>query len=246
MSFEKIKHVFILLFSLGLFVTSSAQIQYSMDNSRNENSWFVGVNTGVTIYYGTIGVFNYDPILKIKEESKFAFGITAGKSLNRYLSAQAYFTSGGLKATNNERGIRYNASLTNYGVQFLVNFSSIFGDTDYIPIFSVYGIVGGGSASTKPVLYSIEEKGDAIPIDSLNYATKISTLEFNIGLGASYEIFNQIDALIELDYHYTMSDELDLTSEDEKDNFMYIKAGVRYRFGFTETKRSSAFGRRRR
>ena len=136
--------------------------------------------------------------------------------------------------------------MTNYGGQFLVNFSSIFGDTDYIPIFSLYGILGGGFASTKPVLYSIEEEGDGIPIDSLNYATKVSTLEFNIGLGASYEIFNQIDALVELDYHYTMSDELDLTAEGGKDNFMYIKAGIRYRFGFAGTKGSSAFGRRRR
>ncbi|NPD45157.1 MULTISPECIES: outer membrane beta-barrel protein [unclassified Lentimicrobium] len=242
----KIKYSLLALFLLGIYISSNAQMKFRQDNSRNENSWFIDVNTGVTSFYGTLGVFNYDPILKIKEESKFAFGITAGKSFNKYLSARAYFTSGGFKATNNERGIRYDASLTNYGGQFLINFSSIFGDTDYIPIFSVYGIVGVGLASTKPILYSIEEEGYGTPIDSLNYATKVSTLEFNIGLGVSYEIFNQIDILVELDYHYGMSDELDLTTDGGKDNFMYLKAGLRYRFGFADTKGSSAFGRRRR
>lgn len=240
------KYSLLILFLLGIHISSNAQMKFRQDNSRNENSWFAGVNTGVTSYYGTLGVFNYDPILKIQEESKFAFGLTAGKSLNRYLSARAYITLGGFKAKNNEKGISYDAKLTNYGGQFLVNFSSIFGDTDYIPIFSVYGIVGGGFANSKPVLYSIEEEGDDIPIDSLNYTTKISTLEFNIGLGASYEVFNQMDVLVELDYHYTMSDELDLTAEGGKDNFMYIKVGARYRFGFAGTKGSSAFGRRRR
>lgn len=246
MQLNIIKYSLIILFSLGIYLISNAQMKFRQDNSRNENSWFVGVNAGVTSYYGTLGVFNYDPILKIKEESKFAFGITAGKSLNKYLSARAYFTSGGFKATNNERGVRYDAKLTNYGGQFLVNFSSIFGHTDYIPIFSIYGIAGVGFASTKPILYSIEEDGEDIAIDSINYTTKVSTLEFNIGIGASYEIFNQIDALVELDYHYGMSDELDLTSEGGKDNFMYIKAGFRYRFGFSGTKGSSAFGQRRR
>lgn len=242
----KIKYSLLVLFSLGIHLISSAQMKFRQDNSRNENSWFVGINAGVTSYYGTLGVFNYDPILKIKEESKFAFGLTAGKSLNRYLSARAYFIMGGFKAQNNERGISYDAKLTNYGGQFLINFSSIFGDTDYIPVFSLYGLVGGGFANTKPILYSIEEEGEGIPIDSLNYATSVSTLEFNIGLGASYEIFNQIDVLVELDYHFGMSDELDLTAEGGKDKFMYLKAGLRYRFGFSGTKGSSAFGRRRR
>jgi len=242
----KIKYSLLILFSVGIYLSSNAQMKFRQDNSRNENSWFVGVNTGVTSYYGTLGVFNYDPILKIREESKFALGLTAGKSFNKYLSVRAYYTSGGFKATNNERGIKFDASLTNYGGQFLVNVSSIFGDTDYIPIFSVYGIAGAGFVSTKPILYTIEEEGDGIPIDSLNYATKVSALEFNIGLGASYEISNQIDVLVELNYHYGTSDELDLTSEGGKDNFMYLKAGFRYRFGFAGTKGSSAFGRRRR
>ena len=240
------KYWLIFLLSVGLFLNSMAQMKYRLDNSRNENSWFVGMNAGITTYYGTLGVFNYDPILKIQKESKFAFGIVAGKSLNRYLSAQAYFTSGGFQALNNEKKIKYDASLTNYGGQFLINFSSIFGNTDYIPVFSIYGIAGGGFASTKPILYSIEDEDEGQPIDSLNYATKVSSLEFNIGLGTSYEIFNQIDILAELTYHFTMSDELDLTAEGGKDNFMYIKAGARYRFGFGGTKGSSVFGRRRR
>lgn len=242
------KKLFItLILFVFLVVSGKTQIRYQLDKSRNETSWFVGFNAGITSYYGSLAVFNRDPLLKFKKESKFAFGINAGKSFNRFFGARAYFTRGGLQAENGELQMLYDAKLTSYGGQLIIQLASLIGRIDYVPDYAFYGILGFGMVNSKPQILTIPTEDDPIsqPIDSMNYATQISSSDFNIGIGGSYEVFNQIDAYIELSYHLSFSEELDLFPGDGKDHFLHLSIGAIYRFGFAGHKKSSAFSRRR-
>lgn len=233
---------------LVLFLVNGiAQINYQFDKSRNETSWYAGLNAGVTSYYGNIAMYNRDPLLKIKKESKFAYGIVAGKSFSRFVGARAYFTKGGLQAENGDLQIHYDAKLTSYGGQLIVQFATLIGRLDYVPDYALYGIVGFGLVNTKPVISTIPTEKDPVsqPIDSMNYATQISSSEFNLGLGGSYEIFNQVDANIEISYHMSFSEELDLMPGSGKDHYLYLSIGAIYRFGFIGQRNTSPFSRRR-
>lgn len=239
----KVRRILLIIFFAFAFILANAQMSYQLDKSRNERSWFTSINAGYTSYYGNLAVYNYDPILKLKKESKFAIGLTAGKSFNQFFSARFYFTMGGLKAYNNERLIRMDAKMNNYGVQLMVNFTTVITQMDYVPDFYFYGIGGAGMAATKPVIYNIP---DDLPLDSLNIATIASAFELNAGLGLSYNLLRNFDVNVELIYHYSLSSELDLISEAKKDSFMHLNGGITYRFGFPGNKGSSAFSRRRR
>jgi len=227
-------------------IQSKAQMGYQLHKSRNESSWFIGVNAGLTSYNGDLARYNFDPIYKYKEESKFAISLNIGKSLNRYFSARAFYTSGGLKAFNNPKSIRYDAKLNVFGLQILANFNTLISQLEYVPDFYIYGIGGIASVSTKPMLYYISNDSlNNTTIDSLNYTTKISSFDLNAGLGISYTILRNFDAYAELVYHYTMSDELDLVTESKKDKFFHTLIGIRYRFAFAGNKGTSIFERKR-
>lgn len=227
---------------------SEAQMRYQLHKSRNETSWFVGLNLGMTSYYGNLAVFNRDPLLKFQKESKFAFGFVAGKSFNRFIGARAYFTYGGLKAENNDLQVIYDAKLTSFGGQFIIQFATLIGRMDYVPDYALYGITGVGMLSTKPEILSIptEDMPNSVPIDSLNYSSQVSSFDFNIGLGGSYEIFNQVDINAEISYHMSFSEELDLCPGSGNDNFLHLSLGAIYRFGFQGHRNTSGFGRKRR
>jgi hypothetical protein len=235
--------IFVFLFSLN----SKAQLRYQLNKSRNETSWFAGINGGITSYYGNLAVFNRDPLLKIQEESKVAFGFTVGKSINKFLGARVFFTKGGLKAKNNEQKILYDAKLNSYGGQFLIQLYTLIGRMDYVPDYAIYGIVGFGMISAKPILSTIptDDEPTSVPIDSLNYTNQLSSFDFNIGLGGSYAIFNQIDLNLELCYHLGFSDELDLMVSGKNDKFLHISLGAIYRFGFAGHKNTAGFRRTR-
>ena len=236
----------ILLFAFAVLY-SEAQLSYQLHKSRNENSWFISGSLGLTSYLGDLARFNFDPIYKYKEESKFAFTLAAGKSFNQIYSARAFFLSGGLKAYDNPHLIRYDAKLTSYGLQFLINFNTLIGKMNYVPDVFIYGIAGAGSTSTKPMVYHISNDSiNNTPIDSLNYAENISTFDVNFGLGVNLSILRNFDAFAEIVYHYTMSDELDLVVGEKKDAFFHTLVGIRYRFAFAGNKGSSIFGRKRR
>jgi len=243
----KYRNLFITLLLVLFVLNGKAQISYQLDKSRNETSWFAGLNAGVTSYYGSLAVFNRDPLLKMNKESKFAYGIVAGKSFNRFAGARAYFTMGGLQAENGDLQILYDAQLTSYGGQVIIQFATLIGRMDYVPDYALYGIVGFGMVNVKPEISTIPTEDDPVsqPIDSMNYTNQISSSDFNLGLGGSYEIFNQVDANIEISYHMSFSEELDLTPGDGKDHFLHLSIGAIYRFGFRGHRNTSAFSRRR-
>mgnify|MGYP005838517733 CR=1 FL=1 len=244
-----LKKLILTFVMLILFLSNAmTQIRYQLDKSRNETSWFAGINAGMTSFYGSLAVFNRDPLLKLQKESKFAFGLVAGKSFNRFLGARVYYISGGFKAQNNDLQVIYNANLNSYGGQFIIQFATLIGRMDYVPDYALYGIAGLGMLSVKPELLTIptENEPSSIPIDTLNYSSQISTFDFNIGLGGSYEIFNQVDVNVEIIYHMSFSEELDLSPGDSKDNFLYLSFGAIYRFGFQGERNTAGFGRKRR
>jgi len=237
----------LILFFAFSFFRGEAQISYQLHKSRNETSWFVSGHIGMTSYLGDIARYGSDPIYKFKEESKIAYGLFIGKSFNQKFSGRLYFNIGGLKAYNNELSIRYDASMMTFGLQFMVNFYTLIAKMDYVPDFYIYGIAGAGSIMTKPVLYHINSDSlDITPIDKLNYAEKINSFEINGGLGVNMTILRNFDAFAELVYHYTMTDELDLTVDEKNDKYFQTLIGIRYRFAFAGNKGSSAFSRKRR
>ncbi len=245
MKYFGLKRGLLILFVILLVFESHAQLQLQLHKSRNENSWFVDANAGFNNYYGTLGIYNYDPILKLKKESHLALGINLGKSFNYVLSGRAFYNYAGLRAYNNELRLRFESKMHNVGGQFLINFSSWIGGISYVPDFTVYGIAGAGLVFASPNLYTIPDESTETSDDILIKSESVMAFELNAGIGLSYMIFHRFDAIMELAYHYSMSDELDLVSEGGKDKFLYLKAGLRYRFAFPGIKNTRAFGRKR-
>lgn len=249
MRIRNIKWVFLILFFAFAINQTDAQMSYQLHKSRNESSWFGSASVGITSYIGDLARFNFDPIYKAQEESKFAMNFTAGKSFNHIYSAQAYYTIAGLKAYNNPQAIRYDAKLTSYGIQFLVNFNTLIGRMDYVPDIYIYGIIGAGMVQSKPVLYHISTDtiniNDA-PIKEMNYTEKVSSTDLNFGLGLNYSALRNFDAYIEMNYHLLLSDEIDLVVLEKRDKYFHTQIGVRYRFAFAGNKGTSIFGRKRR
>ncbi len=244
MRYFGVKRVFLLLF-LFLALHLHAQMHLQLHKSRNEKSWFVDGCAGFSMYYGSLGFYNYDPIEKLKKESHYSLGINLGKSLNYITSVRAYYNFTGLKAYNIERKIRLDSKMHNFGGQFLINISSWIGGISYVPDFTIYGIAGAGVALTKPSLYYLSTDTTDLAHNTLLKSGSAMAFEINAGMGISYQVFHRFDALLELAYHFSFSDELDISADGGKDKILYLKAGIRYRFGFPGIKSTKAFGRNR-
>lgn len=90
-----------------------------------QSGWYLGANAGIASYFGDISFYDLDPVNKIRHESRFVSGLTAGKSLNQWIDLEMNFYHGGLSGSNHNNDLYFTGNFTEMTLNGHISLSRI-------------------------------------------------------------------------------------------------------------------------
>lgn len=129
-------------FCLCLFLLPAitrAQLFYDF-----QSGWYLGANAGIASYFGDLSFYDLDPVNKIRHESRFVAGLTAGKSLNQWIDLEMNFDHGGMKGSNQNNDLSFTGNFTELTLNGIISLSRIISNQAY-QRFQVCLSLGAGS-----------------------------------------------------------------------------------------------------
>ncbi|KAF5070174.1 hypothetical protein DSECCO2_225040 [anaerobic digester metagenome] len=131
-----------IVFCLCLFLLPAiARAQLFYDFQRG---WYLGATAGIASYFGDLSLFDLDPVNKIRHESRFVAGLTAGKSLNQWTDLEVNFYHGGLKGSNQNNDLVFTGNFTELTLNGHISLSRII-SKQANQRFQIYLSLGAGS-----------------------------------------------------------------------------------------------------
>jgi hypothetical protein len=201
--------------------------------------WSVGFNVGPSLFYGDVAE-NVNPFKKKWQEYALGYSLNFSKQIIKPLSIN--ITGTNTKLT----GIREHFKggyLANQKFNANLYIFSINAQIDFLPFlnlksnkFNFYGLGGVG------FIYYRSLKRNLITdkyISSVGYSdnglkkTKMAqTLNYNYGIGFSYNINRHFDVNLNIVYNYSTTDKLDANVgiTEKKDVYSFTTAGISYKF----------------
>lgn len=90
-----LKYTSIFVVLLCLFNSPVQAQHYKM-----RENWYFGSQLSIVSFFGDLSVHDFDPVRKLTEESDFAWGFLAGKSINRLIDTRIYYNHGHMRGSN--------------------------------------------------------------------------------------------------------------------------------------------------
>ena len=236
--------------------------EHSSENLMGlKQGWFVGIDGGVTLFYGDVALYNNFP--KAKDFRK-SFGNTinifGGKKFKFGLAAEAQVFKGTLKGEKQADLLyrRYfKADIMGYSVSAKYNLSQLLfrdkNDRSFFNRVSIYLTVGGGQIFFRSRLYKLALNNQwylenvsgfsANGIDSAGIASagglvadKAKTLNAIIipaGGKINFKLNQKTNIVLDLSYVTCFSDKVDSWSRNwsHKDRYLSAGLGLVYNFG---------------
>ena len=195
--------------------------------------WDVGLNLGITQFYGDVSSHNY--FQKLSGESRIGVRIYAKKMFSPAIGAGVSLFSTGLqsiKDRNKGQVVSYNlaGNFDDLTVFAYANLNNLFGNYNSNRRFSVFGTLGVGvstwnTALTNNITGAIARSGTSDGIRK--YANK--ALCIPIGAGLDYKIDSHWAVHAGGTFTTVLSDDLDLWHDGSKyDQLFYTHVGVTY------------------
>jgi hypothetical protein len=242
--------------------SSFDNLEHSTENLMSiKQGWFIGVDGGVTLFYGDVSLYNKFP--KTKDFSKSAgniINIFGGKKFKFGLSAEANVFKGTLKGEKQaDRLYRryFNADIMGYSVSAKYNLSQLLfrdkNDRVFFNRLSVYLTVGGGQIFFRSRLYKLANNNlwylenvsgfSATGIDSAGISTAgglvadkaktISAIIVPVGGKLNFKLNQKTNLVLDISYVTCFTDKLDSWTRNwtHKDRYLSAGLGLVHNFG---------------
>ncbi len=236
--------------------------EHSSENLMGiKQGWFVGMDGGVTLFYGDVALYNNFP--KSKDYGKSfgnAINIFGGKKFKFGLAAEAQVFKGTLKGEKQADMLyrRYfKADIMGYSVSAKYNLSQLLfrnkNDRSFFNRVSVYLTVGGGQIFFRSRLYKLALNNQwylenvsgfsANGIDSAGIAAAgglvadkaktVSAIIVPVGGKINFKLNQKTNVVLDMSYVTCFTDKIDSWSRSwsHKDRYLSVGLGLVYNFG---------------
>jgi hypothetical protein len=267
-SFSRVLSVFIFssLISFGqddqIKKSSYENPEHSSENLMGlKQGWFVGIDGGVTLFYGDVALYNHFP--KAKDYRKSfgnSFNIFGGKKFKFGLAAEAQVFKGTLKGEKQADLLyrRYfKADILGYSLSAKYNLSQLLfrnkNDRSFFNRLSVYLTAGGGQVFFRSRLYKLALNDQwylenvsgfsATGIDSAGIgmagglvaekAKTLSAIIVPVGGKINFKLNQKTNVVLDISYVTCFTDKIDSWSRNwtHKDRYLNVGLGLVYNFG---------------
>jgi len=216
--------------------------------------WSVGINGGLTNFYGDIRQYDWAPILKTeagKSHSELGFGVQGNlsRSLSNVFGLRGsimYGTLAGMKRVNSKSSSYFTSKLIQYDLSLNVNVSNMFyTDKAKQRKLTIYAFGGVGLMHFRTLRKSLktDEFVASQGYQNKGAETKEMTTEtvFPVGAGAKIRLSKSLDLTLEGTLFNVNSDKLDakIGNSFKKDKYLYTSLGLAFKFGKKGAEESS-------
>ena len=222
----------ITLISLAIFLLSLGS---SAQNSGFIKDFSVRISPGIVSFYGDLSATTFNPIARIRDNSKMGFSIAAIKEFNPIIGVQAQYTAGNLYSTNDLENLYFNGSLSEFSVTGKFTPLGFFPDLRNRFNLQPYLTFGLGSLGYRNCKRFIDTDNISPPcygydVDGETLKSRENGLVLPLGLGLSIPINKNLAIDIDQTYRFTNTDLLDGTMSSSNNNDWYSLASIGLRF----------------
>lgn len=200
------------------------------------HSWFIGVNTGLTPFWGDLSVNDKSIFSKLSEESSIAFGFTVGKQMGPYFNIHGNFVSGKLTGSRPYSDIYFETSFYEESIELDLNVGNLVAGGKSDSPFHYYITAGLGMMDYRVISRKIST--DEF-IDAYGYVSegnvkskRVKELIFPLGIKVDYQFDKNWAACVAYASREMDTDKLDATigSTGISDRYSYLNVGLSYTF----------------
>lgn len=138
-----------------LMIGTSAGKVFAQNYRFNEN-WFLGPQVNVVSFFGDLSVHDFNPTRKLNAESDFAWGVLAGKSVNKYLDIRIAANQGHMRGSNPDINMYFDNTFIESNLELAVSITRLIKPKKK-PEFEVKVITGIGFISYRSIKYNLTD-----------------------------------------------------------------------------------------
>ncbi len=230
---------FTLILVLVLFGTLSAfsQKQDTVASGSFWKNWKVELNSGTMFFYGDIAE---NKVIPYPRDWSLGYGVSLTKFIAPNWGIRANFLNGNLSGQKKSTNSYFQTSVMEGSLQATYNVASLFWNPAIDYRYRLYGILGGGFVNYSAERFE-EGTGNKLPNqteDPLNTNGRTTEGNLSAGLGADFNLTDDLHLVVETSFFGLNSDNLDgyIGSTGKKDVFQYTSLGFGYTFDFKSDK----------
>lgn len=207
--------------------------------------WSIGLNGGITQFYGDLRQYNWAPVIKNNNSSRpevgFGFQGNLSRSFNHIFGLRGNLSLGnlaGMKRASGGNTRYFRTNFVQYDLVLTANISNMFySDMTKDRPFTIYGFGGVGLMHFRSLVKKTSNDEFVASQGYKNRGTEkkefTSETVFPIGGGIRYKLSKSLALTAEGTMFNTISDKLDATvrANTAKDRFFLGTVGVVYKFG---------------
>jgi hypothetical protein len=109
--------------ALIIFIVCLVSGQILGQPYRMRENWYFGSQFSIVSFLGDLSVYDFNPVRKLTEESDFAWGLMAGKSVNRLIDTRIYYYNGHMRGSNQDLDMYFSNDFNEFSVGATINLS---------------------------------------------------------------------------------------------------------------------------
>lgn len=125
-------------------------------NYRFKENWYLGPQVNVVSFFGDLSVHDFNPARKLNAESDFAWGVVAGKSVNKFLDIRITANQGNMRGSNPDINMYFNNTFFESNLELVVSVTRLFKPKKK-PEFEVRVLAGAGYISYRAIKYDLTD-----------------------------------------------------------------------------------------
>jgi len=218
----------------------------SLYSQRKDVFWSYQVFAGGTVFHGGIHEHDFIPVLRNKNELRFAAGTSVTRNFSRIVAFQGIFTAGTLSGTKRSDDIYFMTHFVEYGFNGLFSINElIFTEDKYRKkdFLDLYFILGWALIDFRAEVLKLSDNSfiKGVGYNQFGKYKKATTeLVTPVGVGVKYKLSeltgqytyftSRSDLQAEFIVKYVNTDKLDanVNNPSGKDRYFYLNLGVSY------------------
>lgn len=203
-------------------------------NYNWKSGWFMGIDAGVSSFFGDLSVHDFQILKKINYESGIAAGFSGGKSLNRWFDLELNVIKGRLEGSNSAGGLAFRTRFTELSVSGRANLTTLLFSKNTLPLH-LYFTGGFGNVFFRAVKHN---SSDNEPDNTVGYddsgnrkGRPENAPILPVGFAIGFDLSKRVIFTGEFSFRLAHSDLLDAHkgSTGINDRYSIAVIGIRYR-----------------
>jgi hypothetical protein len=109
--------------ALTIFLFSLVSGQVLGQPFKMHENWYLGSQLSIVSFFGDLSVHDFNPARKLTEDSDFAWGLMAGKSINRLIDTRIYYNYGHMRGSNQDLDMYFSNDFNEFSIGATFNLS---------------------------------------------------------------------------------------------------------------------------